>query len=362
MQSEAPLPMLITMKYLRYGLLVGLITVIAAGTAQGTASLIDGARLEQRSVSGTKLKRGTITTAQLSPNVRKLLAAKATAGAAGTNGAAGEEGDSGPAGAAGASGANGANGAVGAKGDQGEKGEKGDSDAVAATLVTASALSGWTLAPMGDNDDKTDNGTLTFETPPASSGITPGTTSVLGSQALKMTTNSTGKPVVAYLPLPIGNDNPLLSSLTVAGYSSLVTQTPSDGAPNTDVSLQLEVIGSNANLAGGGYTTVVFDPAMQPGSVVPGVWHRHYMSSGGAFTGQVYSSRAIVDHTGECSLNTGNTCSLDRFIALNPSARVITAKLRIGQNNGNAFKDMTAFVDDARLSFSAFDQRFDLGG
>src|SRR4051794_25066611 len=138
----------------------------------------------------------------------------------GINGADGAKGDAGATGAPGAKGEKGEKGENGEKGDTGASGPKGDKglDSDAPRVVSAGDLRGFALAPKGDNGDTSDNGTLSFDTPP----VAP----TLGTKSLKFK-SMTGKPVVVYLPLPSGYNattgpRPLLGEVTKASYGSLI--------------------------------------------------------------------------------------------------------------------------------------------
>jgi hypothetical protein len=333
------------MKPLRHLSLAVVIGAVGAGTAEGTAHFLNGSQIEKRSVPGNRIKKNSIGMTELSPGVKKALAKVAKVGATGAVGAAGKDG------AAGAAGKDGVDGKTGTQVIQNEviATTPTTTPLSAARSIVAGDLQGWVLAPQGDNDDPGTNGTVTFDAPSVDSP--------LGSKALELKTDN-GKSVVAYLPLPVGRENPHLSELRVASFASLVKNAPFAGA---DVSLQFEVLGSTSTKFGNGYTTVVFDPGVQPGTSPAGVWHRHYLVSGTSVFGSVYSSQAATSaHPTECKIDA--PCSFDTWVKQNPDAIVQTAKLRIGQNSGAAFAGLDVFVDDARLAFDTTSERYDLGG
>lgn len=248
----------------------------------------------------------------------------------------------GPAGAKGDPGDRGAAGGKGDKGDKGDPGQPGanglDSDQT--RVVTATALYGFVLAPKGDNNDTTDNGTLGFATPPVAPN--------LGTKSLELTA-TTGKPVVVYVPLPAGTEKPLLAELTKASYESLVKSEPQSAL---DVALQIEVTGSTAKKFPSGYTTVVYEPYQNGSPDVPGVWHRHSFDNG-----KVWSSQALPSN--HCTQ--AEPCSFHTFVEENPNAVVQTVKFRIGQNSGQGWPGFDGFVDDFSYGFGPV-VRYDFGG
>ncbi|MDQ8044307.1 MAG: hypothetical protein AAGC46_10285 [Solirubrobacteraceae bacterium] len=340
----------------RYVLVGTAVCAVCAGTAEGTAHLISGKQIAKRSIPGDRLKKNSVTLADLSPGVRSAITAAGRLGATGPAGAKGDKGDKGDTGAAGGAGqlplTEGTSGVPTPNPTPSPTPTATPAPTTplqAARTITASDLQGWVLAPQGDNEDPGTNGSVDFATPPL--------TSPLGDKALELSTTN-GKSVVAYLPLPVGNDNPRLSELRVAGFASDVI---SQDATGTDVSLQFEVLGSTSTHFGNGYTTVVFDPGLQPGSNPAGAWNRHYLLSGSTIQGSVYSTQAASSsHPTDCTIS--SPCSFGTWIGQNPNAVVQTAKLRIGQNSGAGWVGFDAFVDDVRLAFDTTEARYDLGG
>ena len=183
--------------------------LVGVGTA-GAAGLLTSGQIKDGTIRNHDIHKKTISLNRLTPGVQRLIAQHSAQNLKAPASTAGPKGDPGP------KGDTGAKGDTGPKGDKGDRGAPGlDSDAV--RVVDADNLRGFTLAPQGDNGDTTDNGTVTFDTPPAPPS--------LGSNALKFT-SSTGKPVVAYAPLPEGH-NPLIAELTHASYESLIENQPS---------------------------------------------------------------------------------------------------------------------------------------
>jgi len=246
-------------------------------------------------------------------------------------GARGERGEQGPAGP---------QGEQGPAGPQGEPGLAADQP----RTVTAADLRGFTLAPKGDNGSTTDNGTLSFETPP----VAP----TLGAKSLKFT-SSTGKPVVVYLPLPSGYDpingpRPLLGEVTKVSYGSLIHAQPQNAL---DIGFQFEVFKANVGTETG-YTTVVFEPYHSGASEKLDEWHRHAVD-----IAKVWSTRALP--SGDCTQAV--PCPFRVFREQNPYAEVLTAKLKIGQNSGQGWPGFEGYVDDLSFGFGPV-TRYDFGG
>ena len=110
-------------------------TALIAGAATATAgSLITSRDIQDRSIRGRDIARGTIPSNRLSAGVRRQLAQRGSAqsqspgapGAGGAPGANGTNGAQGPQGAPGANGANGQNGQDGAQGPPGPVGSTGN--------------------------------------------------------------------------------------------------------------------------------------------------------------------------------------------------------------------------------------------
>lgn len=347
-------------------------------------------------INGHQIKNGSISMAKLTQRAKeKMLNVPGQSGPEGKQGKEGPPGNNGSNGAEGKAGEKGSTGSTGSQGPKGEKGDKGDTgntgpqgpqgptgntgpagptgptgptgpqgpqgnpglNSGEPRVVTETSSWGWKLATYGDNSQTPEpgypsgrgsepanvvNGTLEFTTPPVAPA--------LGTQSLKMTTTA-GHPVVAYLPLPIGNA-PLLSELTSAGYDSLVAASSSKFH---DVAFQVEMIKSSAN--GSGYTTMVYEPYQNGENTVVESWHHHVIAAGGQHSGMVWSTHALA--SGECSQN--NPCELSQFIEENPEAVVLDVKLRIGENSGTGWPGFEAYVDDVRLGFGEYN-RYDLGG
>lgn len=311
------------------GVILGAIAVVFCLTGSAAAgSLITSGKIKDGTIQGRDIKKGTIKSDRLAPSVRTLLATT------GTPGAKGDKGDSG------------ANGTT-LQGSPPQKGDKGDPglDADQPRNVVGAALRGFTLAPKGDNEDVTDNGTIGFDTPPA--------VPTLGNKSLHLT-STTGKPVVVYAPLPSGYDGtngprPLLGELTKASYGSLIHSQPQSAL---DVSFQFEVVKSSATHFASGYTTVVYEPYQNGSSETKDEWHRHSVD-----TGLVWSTQALP--SGHCSQAV--PCPFSQLVSENPQAEVLTAKLRIGQNSGQGWPGFDGYVDDVAFGFGPV-TRYDFGG
>jgi hypothetical protein len=296
----------------KYVAVLAALALVGAGGATA-ASLIDGSKIKPRSLPANRIKRGSVSGAELTASVRRALNKRA---------------------------------AKGDRGAPGQPGPAGDSNA-SPVVVTAQSLKGFTLSPGGD-DQNANNGTLTFTPGP---GEPP-----LGKNSLKLTSNN-GKPViVAFPPFP-GNDKPLFADLSTAVYSSFINSQGTPPSPSSDVAFKVAVTG--ASLATdpnhSGFTTFVFEPDnnADQGAVSAGAWHRHYPQRG-----KWYSSRPLAG--GGCT-NTANTCTMQELAAANPDAKVEAVYLDVGQNSGSN-PGFSANVDDLRLGFTGSFTRYDLGG
>jgi hypothetical protein len=315
-------------------IVVAVVVAVAAGSTGAIASQL---------ITSKDIQNGTIKPVDLNKKLLKKINSGGKLAAA----------IPGQSGTAGTNGTNGANGAAGAAGEPGADGlNSGDP-----RVVTAGDLSGWLLAPYGDNsvvdgrgpDDGSDDGVLNFTQPPVSD---------LGENALEMKTEN-GKTVVAYIPFPgattaTQEDNPRLRELSTASYSSLIHAQPQAGL---DINFKFEVLGAETG-TGSGYTTVVFEPVYQPGnSEALNAWHRHYVAG----AGKVWSSHGLVGAgAGKCTQ--GTPCTMSEFATFDPKAVVQTSKLVIGQNSGAAWPGFDGLVDDVRLGFDGEFTRYDLGG
>ena len=308
------------MKRITKGLvLAGIIALCMSGGAVA-AKKMTGTDIINGSLTGKEFKKGSISESRLSQEVQRKLNTSVSGSAA--------------------AGAKGEPGATGPKGDKGDRGLDSDDP----RLVTAGNLRGFTLAPKGDNGSATDNGTVSFATPP----VAP----TLGSKSLKFT-STTGKPVVVYAPLPSGYDaaagpRPLLGEVTKISYGSLIHTQPQNAL---DIGFQFEVLKANVGTASG-YATVVFEPYHSGASEKLDEWHRHSVD-----TSKVWSTRALP--SGDCTQ--ANPCLFREFREQNPYAEVLTAKLRIGQNSGEGWSGFEGYVDDLSFGFGPV-ARYDFGG
>jgi len=302
--------------------------LVGVGTA-GAAGLLTSSQIKDGTIRNHDIHKRTISLNRLTPGVQRLVAQHNAQNLQAPAAAPGPKGDT---------------GATGPKGDKGDRGVAGapglDSDQP--RVVDANNLRGFTLAPNGDNGDTTANGTLTFDTPPAPPS--------LGNEALKFT-SSTGKPVVAYAPLPTGH-NPLIAELTHAGYESLIESQPQSAL---DISLQMEVTKSTSTHFSSGYTTVVFEPYQNDSPETLNEWHGHSFDRGKVWSTQAASSANPNDCT------QADPCPFSTFALENPNAIVQTVKLRIGQNSGDGWPGFVGYVDDFSLGFGPV-VRYDLGG
>ena len=102
---------------------------------------------------------------------------------------------------------------------------------------------------------------------------------------------------------------------------------------------------------GATYQTLVYEP-YQNGSDVTGQWVEHDV-----LAGRFWSSRIP---SGACSQ--AQPCPLADYLATYPNARVLTAKLMIGQNSGQGWPGFVGWLEDARLGFNGQTVRYDFGG
>lgn len=133
-------------------------TLVVGATSATAASLITGAKVKDRSLTGRDIAKSTIKASNLSKAVRRKLAATGSAqspipGAAGRDGAPGAQGPAGDRGPAGADGVDGADGAVGPAGPVASSGSWGRFDeSVTGSPVTdlrAGPVSPTTAPPFG---------------------------------------------------------------------------------------------------------------------------------------------------------------------------------------------------------------------
>jgi hypothetical protein len=345
-------------------MIVALLALFLAVTTGGAlaSSLINGHDIKKGSIPVSKLTRGArIKTVNLPANGPGQPGSEGKEGKEGASGHNGSEGKEGAKGKNGESGGTGAQGPIGPQGLGGEPGQPGSPGGTGPQgtpglnsgeprVVTATNLQGWRLAPEGDNEETSANGTLSFTTPPVPSA--------LGVNALQME-DVTGKSVVAYAPFPgsglpnSGTDKPLLKELTTADYESLIASQPQ---ADLDIALQIEVTGSTSTHFSIGYTTVVYEPYQNGESETLNQWHRHYVLNGKVWSTQAASSANPSDCTQAVP------CPFSQFVSENPNALVQTVKLRIGQNSGAGWPGFVGDADDVRIGFDGDFTRYDLGG
>jgi hypothetical protein len=315
------------------------VALLVGGGSATAAKLIDSGDIRNGSIRNRDVRKGSISLSRLSPGVQQLLRQvaqnranansqqQASSTTAGPQGAKGDKGDKGDPGTAGGNGGNGANGL--------------DSDQP--RVVQAGALRGFTLPPGGDNGATTDNGTVSFEAPPAPS--------TLGNRAMRFQ-SANGKPVAVYLPFPSGyspaGPRPLLGELTKVSYGSMIHTQPQ---PALDVSFQIEVVKADVPGSSTGYTTMVYEPYQNGSPDTVDEWHRHSVD-----LGRVWSSRALA--SGDCSQDA--PCPFRVFREQNPNAEILTMKFRIGQNSGDGWTGFDGYVDDLSFGIGPV-TRFDFG-
>jgi hypothetical protein len=160
--------------------------------------------------------------------------------------------------------------------------------------------------------------------------------------------NTTGLPLVVYLPQDGCNSHMLISQVHNASYESLVAaRDPSDTTNLGDAAFQIEVTGATTGTSSG-YTTVVYEPYLN-GTSGSTEWEIHDVVAG-----KVWSTRPLT--SGNCSH--ANPCSFSTFQSENPRAKVVDTKFKTGQNGGGAAGRVDVFVDDVQLNYA----RYDLGG
>lgn len=337
---------------------------IALGGSTYAAVTISGSQLKNNSVSAKKLTKSLRQKINKGSSQAPGFPIPGPAGKEGAEGKTGKTGETGPQGPNGATGPQGpkgedaVDGPAGPTGPQGPQGPQGPAgpqgpqglNSGEPRVVTTENLFGWTLAPKGDNGDTSENGLLSFQTPP--------NPSALGNNALRMEAVN-GKPVVAYIPFPgfgepnSGTDHPLLKELTAASYESLIASSPN---PDLDISFQIEVTGSTSTHFPSGYTTIVDEPYQNGESEVANQWHRHYVSESLVWSTQAASS-ANPTHCTQAA-----PCPFRQYVEENPDALIQTMKLRIGQNSGAGWSSFVGYADDVRVNFDGDFNRYDLGG
>lgn len=118
--------------------------VLGGGTAYAAATIIDGRNIKNETVTGAKVKDGSLSVLDLSAAARKALK-----GAIGAVGPAGQNGADGAPGAKGHDGAAGAQGPKGDKGDAGDRGPVGLAGATGLTGATGAAGPAGAQGPAG---------------------------------------------------------------------------------------------------------------------------------------------------------------------------------------------------------------------
>jgi hypothetical protein len=274
------------------------------------------------------------------------------AGAPGAKGDKGDRGDAGAPGAKGDKGDRGDDGAPGAKGDKGDRGDPGTNglDSDKPRVVSSDLAHGVKLARYGDNsqvdgrgnENTADNGTITFSEPPLAPELGTRAARFASKSGDPATDPDAGRSVVLYLPL---TGRPLLSTLTYARYQSYVQDQPQ---PALNVAFKMEVLATGTAT----YQTLVYEP-YQNGSDVIGQWIEHNV-----LAGRIWPSR--ISNPNPCSQ--AQPCTFAEYLAIYPNARVLTAKLMIGQNSGQGWPGFVGWLDDARLGFNGQTVRYDFGG
>jgi hypothetical protein len=115
----------------------------------------------------------------------------------------------------------------------------------------------------------------------------------------------------------------------------------------------MEVDGSgSSHFPSSHYATVVFEPYTNGGAGAT-TWKRYNV-----LKGMVWLSQPIDGHTSECTIS--NLCTYQRLLELNPDARILTMKMRVGQNSGGAWTGFEGYVDDITVGFGTATE-YDLG-
>ena len=160
--------------------------------------------------------------------------------------------------------------------------------------------------------------------------------------------NTTGLPLVVYLPQDGCSSHMLITQVHNASYESLVAaRDSSDTSKVQDAAFQIEVTGADTGTPSG-YTTVVYEPYLN-GTQASTQWEIHDVTAG-----KVWSTRALTST--HCSHTT--PCSFSTFQTENPRAKVVDMKFKTGQSIGGSAGRVDVFLDDVQLNYA----RYDLGG
>jgi hypothetical protein len=160
--------------------------------------------------------------------------------------------------------------------------------------------------------------------------------------------NTTGFPLVVYLPQDGCDSHMLITQIHNMSYESFVAaRDPSDTTTVQDAAFQIELTGATTGTPSG-YTTLVYEPYTN-GTTGSTDWQIHDVTAG-----KVWSTHSLTST--DCSHNT--PCSFSTFQSENPRAKVLDMKFKTGQNGGGAAGRVDVFVDDVQMNYA----RYDLGG
>jgi hypothetical protein len=161
-------------------------------------------------------------------------------------------------------------------------------------------------------------------------------TSPFGDAALQLTTDATNEAKAQYMHLA----NTPLADVTELGYSTKQVAGPA----HADASYQLVVWLTGT----GGYTTFVYEPYQQTGSITSGAWQAWDVDAG-----QFWSSRSVTD--GTCSVTAGAGgapfYTLASIKAMCPNAVVIG----YGVNAGTYNPGYNVYADGVNFNGNTYD-------
>src|SRR4051794_4582804 len=291
------------------------------GTA-GAKRLLTGKDIQDRSLHGSDIARGSVTRSNLSDGVQAMLnagASKQTAASsnptAGPAGARGEKGDAGP---------------KGDKGDKGDKGAKGDD----AHLPTAGNWGVIDRNVIGSPEQELRSGPAT---PPFGTGSL--NLAVQGAPAFP---NSAQQEKSAF-----GNEQDFLgrtlASITQVGFRVFATDTDLAQNPNMpDIGIEVDRNGPAAGAPG--FSTLVFAPA---NSTTPNAWSPYIdgttVTPAPGPVGWYYTGSGNT-------CNISNPCTFAGAKADHPDATIFTVAI----NKGRDFAFQGA-VDGLRINNTVYD-------
>jgi hypothetical protein len=115
----------------------------------------------------------------------------------------------------------------------------------------------------------------------------------------------------------------------------------------------LELLGTSSTAFTSGYGTIVYEPSFN--NAPTSGWHRNNVMSGKIW----FTKASTTPNPSDCSIN--SPCKISTFLDENPSATILSIKLRNGQNAGGVGPGFEAWVDNVTLGYGAA-TNYDMGG